>query len=67
MNNQGDGVELPDGSLSEETSLLAARQVSERLLAQSPDSPSLLLVYFTQAHDAENCAITSNSSSRRLE
>ncbi|GKQ96553.1 hypothetical protein KAM461_08030 [Aeromonas hydrophila] len=37
----------------EETSLLAARQVSERLLAQSPHSPSLLLVYFTQAHDAE--------------
>ncbi|HEA3087310.1 TPA: hypothetical protein RVR55_003938, partial [Aeromonas dhakensis] len=37
----------------EETSLLAARQISERLLAQSPDSPSLLLVYFTQAHDAE--------------
>ncbi|HDZ8915047.1 TPA: FIST C-terminal domain-containing protein [Aeromonas hydrophila] len=37
----------------EETSLLAARQVCERLLAQSPHSPSLLLVYFTQAHDAE--------------
>lgn len=37
----------------EETSLLAARQVSERLLAQAPHSPSLLLVYFTQAHDAE--------------
>ncbi|WP_420864943.1 FIST N-terminal domain-containing protein, partial [Aeromonas piscicola] len=37
----------------EETSPLAARQVSERLLAQSPHSPSLLLVYFTQAHDAE--------------
>jgi hypothetical protein len=35
-----------------DTTLLAARQISERLLAQSPHSPSLLLVYFTQAHDA---------------
>ncbi|MFC5707753.1 FIST signal transduction protein [Aeromonas eucrenophila] len=35
-----------------ETTLLAAQQIAERLLAQSPRSPSLLLVYFTQAHDA---------------
>lgn len=35
-----------------ETTLLAAQQIVERLLAQSPHSPSLLLVYFTQAHDA---------------
>lgn len=35
-----------------QTTLLAAQQVGERLLAQSPQSPSLLLVYFTQAHDA---------------
>ncbi|MEG0006692.1 MAG: FIST N-terminal domain-containing protein [Aeromonas sp.] len=35
-----------------ETTTLAAQQIAERLLAQSPHSPSLLLVYFTQAHDA---------------
>ena len=35
-----------------ETTPLAAQQIAERLLAQSPHSPSLLLVYFTQAHDA---------------
>ena len=35
-----------------ETTPLAAQQIVERLLAQSPHSPSLLLVYFTQAHDA---------------
>lgn len=35
-----------------ETTMLAAQQIVERLRAQSPHSPSLLLVYFTQAHDA---------------
>lgn len=35
-----------------ETTPLAAQQIAERLLAQSPHAPSLLLVYFTQAHDA---------------
>ena len=35
-----------------ETTPLAAQQIAEGLLAQSPHFPSLLLVYFTQAHDA---------------
>ena len=35
-----------------ETTPLAAQQVTERLHAQSSHIPSLLLVYFTQAHEA---------------
>lgn len=35
-----------------ETTPLAAQQVTERLHAQSSHVPSLLLVYFTQAHEA---------------